>query len=59
MRVVGNTIVYTTEAEVLAATGDIVHIVNTGSAQGMYCIWTTGEQPDNACLDYEVRLCCE
>ena len=54
MRVVGQTDIYTSEAEVLAGTGDIVHI----TSDGMYCKWTTGEQPDNTCLDYEVRFCC-
>ena len=55
MRVVGKTDIYTTEAEVKAATGDIIHI----TSKGMYCQWTNGEtQPDGKCLDYEVRFCC-
>ena len=55
MRVVGKTDIYTTEAAVKAATGDIIHI----TSKGMYCKWTNGEtQPDGKCLDYEVRFCC-
>eukprot|EP00092_Neocalanus_flemingeri_P034865 GFUD01037940.1.p1 GENE.GFUD01037940.1~~GFUD01037940.1.p1 ORF type:complete len:226 (+),score=51.11 GFUD01037940.1:47-724(+) len=54
VQVVGKTDAYTTEAEVLAGTGDIVHITK----KGMRCIWTSGEQPDGECLNYEVRFCC-
>ena len=55
MRVVGKTDIYTTEPEVLAGTGDIIHITE----QGMYCKWRNGEtQPDGKCLDYEIRMCC-
>ena len=54
MRVVGQTEVFRTEVEVVAGTGDVVHITN----KGMYCKWTTGEQPDGKCEDYEVQFCC-
>jgi hypothetical protein len=43
---------YTTEAQVKAATRDIVYITK----KGMTCL--NGEQPDGYCLDYEVRFCC-
>ena len=51
---IGKTDVYTTESEVEAGTGDIVHI----TSGGMYCKWSSGEQLDGYCLDYEVRFCC-
>ena len=54
MRVVGKTDKYTNEAEVLAGTGDIIHITE----QGMYCKWRNGEtQPDGKCLHYKIRMC--
>ena len=54
MRVVGKDQVYTTEEEVLAGTGDIVRVSNTG----MYCMHSLGDQPDGKCFEYEIQLCC-
>merc|ERR1712236_88995 len=52
IRVVGTSATYTTEAEVLAGTGEIVQIRNNG----FVCLMK--DQPDGECLDYEVRFCC-
>merc|ERR1711892_364719 len=54
MRVVGQSEVYLTKAQVLSGTGDVVHITE----KGMFCKWTTGEQDDGKCEDYEVQFCC-
>ena len=52
IRVVGTSAIYTTEAQVLAGTGDIVQL----RGDGLFCI--NEDQPDKRCLDYEVRFCC-
>ena len=54
IRVVGKTEVFTSEGGVFSGTGDVVHITE----KGVYCRWTTGEQADGECHDYEVKLCC-
>jgi len=54
IRVVGQTEVFTSEGGVFSGTGDVVHITE----KGMYCKWTSGEQADGECHDYEVKLCC-
>ena len=55
VRVVGKQTEYTTEAQVLSGTGDVVHFTE----KGMFCKWKgTNEQPDGYCEDYEVKFCC-
>ena len=53
VRVVGKRTEYTTEAQVLSGTGDVVHFTE----KGMFCKWK-GTDENEYCEDYEVKFCC-